>query len=219
MNTDVLVSAPDFNSGTGEGIVFSYFSGGVEVDYSFFFYPPGPGKTFVDLEAAVVAAVNSYATTKGYIVDSLTWWFPGKATSSNDGLMSAADKVKLDAIVNASIGPATRALNTAFRPSVTRNTIVNYSVDITTSVSLSGGAVGTVFLEYADDSAFTTNVVEMCRFVNGNTGTLVIGLTLDQTVTAPLGGYVPAGKYVRLRTANITGTPTFTYRSGQEVLA
>lgn len=29
---------------------------------------------------------------------------------------------------------------------------------------------------------------------------------------------VPAGSYVKLRTANTSGTPTFNYRSGQEVL-
>lgn len=117
-----------------------------------------------------------------------------------------------------SFSSPSRSLNTAFQPSTTRNAIVNYSVDIATSVSLSGGAVGTVFLEYADDSGFTTNVVEVCRFVNGNTGTLVIGLTLNQTGTANVGGMIPLNKYVRVRTANTTGTPTFTYRSGQEVL-
>lgn len=73
-------------------------------------------------------------------------------------------------------------------------------------------------MSYADDSGFTTNVVEVGRFVNGQTGTLVVGLTLNQTNTAQLNGIVPANKYTRLRTQNNTGTPTFTYRSGQEVL-
>lgn len=96
--------------------------------------------------------------------------------------------------------------------------MVNYSIDVATTLSLTTGQTGTVFLEYADNSGFTTNVVEVGRFVNGNGGSLTIGLNLSQTVTGNVGGMIPANKYARIRTANTTGTPTFTYRSGQEVL-
>lgn len=113
---------------------------------------------------------------------------------------------------------ATRALNTAFQVSATRDSIVNYSVNIATSLTLSGGAVGVVYLEIATDAAFTNNVQELGRFENGNTGALTIGLSLAQNVTSQLSGYVPLGFYCRLRTASTTGSPTFTYRSGQEVL-
>jgi hypothetical protein len=112
----------------------------------------------------------------------------------------------------------TRSLNTAYQISTTRNILVNYSVDIATSLSLTSGATGTVFLEIADDSGFTTNIQEIGRFVNSNTGTLAIGLGLTQSVTGNLGGFIPLNKYTRLRTANTLGTPTFTYRSGQEAL-
>lgn len=111
-----------------------------------------------------------------------------------------------------------RTLNSAFQISTARDAQVSYSVDISTALTLSGGQSGTVFVEYADDSGFTTNVVEIGRFVNGNTGTLALGLAITQVNTATVAGIVPAGKYVRLRTANTTGTPTFTFRSSQEVL-
>lgn len=117
-----------------------------------------------------------------------------------------------------SIGSASRSLNSAYQISAERDTLVNYSVDISTTLSLTGGQTGTVFLEYADNSGMTTNVVEVCRFVNGNTGTLTIGLNITQNSTGQLSGVIPAGKYARIRTANTTGTPTFTYRSGQEAL-
>lgn len=138
-----------------------------------------------------------------------------RVNAAGTGFEAATIPDSVDARVFAA---PTRSLNTAFQPSATRDAQVSYSVDIATTVSLSGGAVGTVFLEYADDSGFTTNVVEIGRTVSGNTGTLVVGLTLNQAATAQLNGIVPAGKYVRLRTANTTGTPTFTYRSSQEVL-
>lgn len=113
---------------------------------------------------------------------------------------------------------ASRSLNSAFQISSTRDCFANYSVDIATSLTLTTGQAGTVYLEIASDSGFTTNLQELARFVNGNTGTLTIGLSLAQNVTGTLSGYIPSGYYARLRTQNNTSTPTFTYRSGQEVL-
>lgn len=112
----------------------------------------------------------------------------------------------------------TPTLNSAAQLSATRDAFVSYAVDIAVTISLTAGATGTVFLEIADDSGFTTNVQELARFVNGNTGTLTIGLNLTQNLTGTLTGIVPAGKYRRLRTANTVGTPTFTARPSQEVL-
>jgi len=113
---------------------------------------------------------------------------------------------------------ATRPLNTAFQVSATRWSTVRYSVDISTTVSLGGAQVGTVVLEMATNAAFTTGVQTILPFSNGNSGTLVVGLVLTQLSTACLSADVPPGNYVRLKTMNVTGTPTYTYRSGQEVL-
>lgn len=222
MNREVNISAGIFD---GNGIFVAYTftdpsTPTVVGDFNFL-YVTLAGTSFFGQRTQILNSVASYATTKGYTVTNTIWYMPPEATTSNFGFMSAADKTKLDGITAPSalsFSAASRSLNSAFQVSTTRTASVSYSVDIATSVSLAGGAVGTVYLEYADDSGFTTNVVEVNRFVNGNTGTLVIGLTLNQTNTAPMGGIIPAGKYVRLRTQNNTGTPTFTYRSGQEVL-
>lgn len=112
----------------------------------------------------------------------------------------------------------TRTLNSAFQISSTRDSMVSYSVDISASLTLTGGATGTVYLEYADDSGFTTNVVTVNSTANGNTGALTIGLSLTQTSSATLTGMIPSAKYVRIRTANTSGSPSFIYRSSQEVL-
>lgn len=112
---------------------------------------------------------------------------------------------------------ASRPLNSVFQISATKDCLVSYSVDISSSITLATGQSGTVFLEIASDSGFTSNVQELGRFVNGISGTLAVGLNLVQDVTGTLSGYVPAGYYCRMRTANNTGTPTFNYRSGQEI--
>lgn len=119
---------------------------------------------------------------------------------------------------NPSPSAASRSLNTAYQISATRNCLVSYSVDISCSITLTAGQVGTVTLQYADNSAFTTNVVEVCRTVNGNSGVLTLGLNLVQDITGVVSGFIPSGKYCRITTANTTGTPSFAFRSGQEVL-
>lgn len=112
----------------------------------------------------------------------------------------------------------TRTLNSGYQISTTRDAAVSYTVDIAATLSLTSGQAGSVVLEYADDSGFTTNVKTVCQTVNGNTGTLTIGLNLTQTASGTLSGIIPANKYVRIRTVNTTGSPSFTYRGSQEVL-
>lgn len=159
--------------------------------------------TTADAIAYTKAAVYTEAGVKGYTItddDFITNWamngFPNGPTFTNP----------------------TRTLNSAFQISTTQTATVTYSVDILCSATLAGGQTGTMYLEYADDSGFTTNVVEVSRFVNGNTVSLALAITVGQTVTARVSGMIPLGKYVRLRSQSNTGAPTFTFRSAQEVL-
>lgn len=156
--------------------------------------------TSYDLKNAIVAAFQAWAIANSMPV----------ITTSN-----VIFSTVLDIPIQSA---ATRSLNTAFQIDAIKNSTVAYSVDIATSLSLTTGQVGTVFLETCPTSGFTSGVQELGRFVNGQTGTLTLGLALTQISTANLNGFVPGGYYVRLRTANTTGTPTFTYRSGQEVI-
>lgn len=108
----------------------------------------------------------------------------------------------------------TRALNTAFQISTTRDVSVVYTVDISVTSLLLGGTSGRVLLEYADDQAFSTNVVTVNSSPNATGG------VLNVTNLGPgnVSGWVPAGKWVRIRTANVTGSPVYTFVGSQEVL-
>lgn len=140
---------------------------------------------------------------------------PTLATVATSGSYNdLSNKPTIPTLPTYSQSSVSRTLNSNFQPSTTRNTLVNYSVEIATTLSLSGGTVGTVFLEISADGS--TGWTELSRFTNGNTGALTVGLNINQNMTSTLSGTVPAGYYVRLRTVNTTGTPTFTYRSGQE---
>jgi hypothetical protein len=110
-----------------------------------------------------------------------------------------------------------RSLNNCFQPSASADVLVSYSVDIAATLSLATGQSGTVYLEIFNDNACTSGVQEIARFVNGNSGTLAVGFNLTQNVTGTLTGAIPSGKYVKLRTQNNTGTPTFNVRGAQEV--
>lgn len=139
----------------------------------------------------------------------------GSETSSefvyNDGANTLGLRAK-------SFNYTTRSLNTCFQPSSTRDALVTYGIDIATVSTLLSGQVGTVYLELFTDSGCTMGTQEITHFVNGNTQSLGLTVTMNQSVTAILSGVVPAGSYVKIRTQNNTGTPTFTARPGQETL-
>lgn len=113
---------------------------------------------------------------------------------------------------------ATRVLNTAFQVSTTRNALVNYSVQMTVTATVTSGQNGDVIFEIASDSGFTANVQTVSIAGLSQVYTLAVALQGVQGQTCVVSGMVPQGYYARIRTVSTTGTPTFTYRAGQEVL-
>lgn len=131
-----------------------------------------------------------------------------------------------DGVWNSLIGkPATttpavsysaRTLNSCFLISTTKDALVSYSVDIDTTATLSGGAVGTVTLRNYSDSGCATDGQTVQKAKAGLTGTLLVGLTVNNPATVTLGGTIVRGRYAKIETANTSGTPTFTFSSAQE---
>lgn len=106
-----------------------------------------------------------------------------------------------------------------FLPSASADAILNYSVSINTSVSLSGNSSGYVVLEICPTNSATPSAwIEIGRVSSGQSGTLVVGLVLNQVGGGQIGGVIPAGFYAKIRTVNVSGTPTYVINSQQEVL-
>lgn len=107
----------------------------------------------------------------------------------------------------------TRALNTSFQISTTRDMSVSYTIPITAVAALLVGARGRVTLSYADDAAQTVNVktVAVSEYGIGS------GLVVTGYGVLELSGIIPVGKYVRLTSANVQGTPSFGSVVSQEV--
>jgi hypothetical protein len=111
----------------------------------------------------------------------------------------------------------TRTLGAIFQPNATRDVLGMYTVQMTTSASIASGQNGEVILEVASNATFTANVQTVGIAGNSQTYTLAVALLGVQIVSGQVSGMIPAGYYARLRTVAVTGTPTFTYRTGQEI--
>jgi hypothetical protein len=107
-----------------------------------------------------------------------------------------------------------------FQPSATRNTSCSYSITISaTATGLIGGASsGYVVYEICStNSATGSNWTEIGRWTNGQSINSLLTLSSTQPIGSDVMKIVPAGWYVRLRSVNVSGSPSYTVNSGQEV--
>lgn len=109
---------------------------------------------------------------------------------------------------------------TGFQISATRSARVSYSATITTTSSLSGNSNGYIVIETAStNSANSGDWIEIARIPSGQNNTVVLGVSLQQYGGGCAGGLtIAAGWYVKIRSVNVAGTPTFTLNSQQEIL-
>lgn len=150
------------------------------------------------------------------------------ATSGADGYMLAADKAKLDAFpayaARSFANTPSRTIQTVaaaangWRIDTTRDSLVSYSVSI--AAVLNAGAVtsGYVAVEIAATNSVTAgDWTEVGRFTNTPSGAMIATFAATLLLAGCLSIMVPGGYYVRLRSVNVAGTPTYAFLSGQEV--
>lgn len=111
------------------------------------------------------------------------------------------------------------ASGNGFQVSSTRISHASYSVTTTTTATIGGSSAGYVVLEVAATNSSTAgDWTEIARSGNSQTITLALALQSSQAVTSTVAGMIPIGYYARLRSVNVSGTPSYAYVSGQEVL-
>jgi hypothetical protein len=140
-----------------------------------------------------------------------SWLTLGSTMTINSGVLDAN-------VPSPAQAQATRSLNSAFQISSSRQAMGVYSVQCTITASIAGGQNCDIIFEIASDAAFTTNVQTVSICGDGQTYTLAIALQGIQPSTKVCFGWVPAAYYTRLRTVQNTGTPSFSFRAGQEIL-
>lgn len=176
------------------------------------------------------SSVSSINTTMALINANLygtsTLMYASDA-STTAGLMSDAETAKLAAMpsyVARSASTSTRLIATStgavgFQVSSARDSEVRYSATIVTTATIGGNQSGTFVLEIAPtNSATAGDWAEIGRCTNGQAISLAIALQSVQTTACQMSGYIPSGYYTKIRSINNSGTPSFTFNSGQEVL-
>lgn len=130
------------------------------------------------------------------------------ATTTANGLMSAADKVKLDGIVapsSSAVASGGRPVGTAFTVHATRNAWVTYSLGYVLTATIALGQ--TVQVTASVDGS------EVSKLSDG----ILLGLAGTLNRNESISFFVPAGKQVLLTKTGTAGI-TVTVTSGQETL-
>lgn len=109
---------------------------------------------------------------------------------------------------------AVRSFNTAYQPSTTKYTYVSVCGSISPTISLTSGQSGEIYLELSANGS--TNWVQHGKIVNGNSGTLTIGLNLTELGGSCMSTWISPTVYWRLRTNSVTGAPTYTMLQGSK---
>ena len=147
--------------------------------------------------------------------------YNGNITVDGKGRVTAATNIS----VNNSPGRSAYIVTTAaaangFQISATRAVIASYSITIQATASgvLAGASSGYVAYQICPtNSSIAGDWVEVGRWTNGQTFSSILTLSSTQPVGSDISKIVPAGYYVRFLAVNVSGTPTYTYNSGQEV--
>lgn len=181
--------------------------------------------TSVGVTSSNLTVTGSPITASGSIAVSL----PNVVTAGSCSSVTVDAQGRVTACNNRSINNApargaylVSAINAAngFQISATRDALASYSITIqvTPSGLLAGASVGYVVYEICPtNSATGTDWIEVGRWTDGQTFSSLLTLASTQPIGSDIGKLVPAGYYVRFRSVNVSGTPTYTYNSGQEV--
>jgi hypothetical protein len=107
-----------------------------------------------------------------------------------------------------------RALNSCYQISSTRDADFHYKVDVSSGTLLSGTATGTVTATSYNDSGCSTGA-QVVADGTASQGAALGVLSVSQIASVNISGMLPANKWMRITTAQTVGTPTFAIRAVQ----
>lgn len=141
----------------------------------------------------------------------------GSGLNVNSGVITAVSPTRVFANTSRSIQTGTGAVG--FQIDASRDAMVNYAVNISTTATIGSATAGYITLEIAPtNSATAGDWVEIgARCRNDQTITLAIALQSVQNIGCSFGGIIPAGYYAKIRSVTVSGSPTFSFVSSQEV--
>jgi hypothetical protein len=184
-------------------------------------------RTAISLTTTGSSGAATYNSSTGVLnVPSYSFSLPNvgtpgtyvSVTTDSQGRVTSGNALSINNSPGRSLVTVAAAAN-GWQVSSTRNAEVRYSVTIVSTASLSGAQSGYVVLEICPTNSSTAgDWVEIARVSNGQSVALAIALTAVATGGGQINGTVPAGYYVRQRSVNVSGTPTFSTNGQQEIL-
>lgn len=175
------------------------------------------GVTTSQLFDAVKTKTQAYATNMSYSLATNDFYWPNLNPDEFNTIQVATQPASFNNTPSHSIVTTAAAAN-GWQISSTRNASVFYSVNVNTTATIAGNADGYIVLEVAATNSTTaSDWKEVSRTRNGQALSLALTLQSIQNIGGELMNIVPAGYYTRLRSVNVSGTPTYSYVSGQEV--
>ncbi len=168
--------------------------------------------TSVGLTSSTLSVIGSPVTSSG----SMTVNLPSTGTAGTYSSITTDAQGRVTAGTTRSAANGSRALNSCFQISATRDALVSYAVDVTTTVTLGGTPEGAVFLRTYTNSACSSGQVGVISGSSGQPTTLTVSVGQQIKGSVNLYGLIPAGTWVRIETANTSGTPAFSIRAEQQ---
>lgn len=175
-----------------------------------------PTFTDDDLMAAALAAANGFAAVQGYSYTSLVKM--PKSTGDVQALIAAAlPATPAASALSLSLQTSTGAVGT--QVSTTRDAYVMLNANVSTTATIGGASSGDIILEVAPtNSATAGDWVEWGRIGNSQTFSLALALNSVQVTKGMAVAFVPAGYYVKARTAG-SGTVSYTLTNAKKILS
>lgn len=130
--------------------------------------------------------------------------------NATTGLAQILNKPTIPQFNFGAINARTISLSTAYQATDnTKAAVVSLSPQCTASISLAGGSTCTIQARVGTNSLTCSSGSVVATWTNGNTGTLTIGLALNQIIGAPGNVNLPIGGYFTLcQTAGTGATIT-----------
>lgn len=162
-------------------------------------------------EILVYSATNSYGLTAADIVDNHT------TNADVAALIAAAlPSAPSASALTLSLQTSTGAVGT--QVSTTRNAYVMLNGLVSTTANIGGSSAGDIILEVAPtNSATAGDWIEWGRIGNSQTITLALALNSVQVTKGMAVAFVPAGYFVKARTAG-SGTVSYTLTNAKQIL-
>lgn len=161
-----------------------------------------------DITGSGTTSINTTLSSTGVTPGTYSW-----VTVDTKGRITVGANTPSPSII--SLGA--RNFNQAYQISSIRPSQISISVQISCNLSLSGGQEGNIKLQISADGS--TNWLTVGMLTGSNTGSLSVGLNTTQISGGQLVyNELPLGYYWKALTTNVTGSPTYTFNGGYEIV-